>query len=265
MHDAADLQERLRALRREHFGRTQFSSDSIHWLAETASTNDDCRRLTEASGGPSVVVIADRQTAGRGQYGRTWEAPPGLGLLMSLSVAAQPSDNPILTAWASAATSIMLERMFSLRASVKWPNDVLVDGRKIAGVLVEVRGFAVVGIGLNVLQQPEHFPPDCRLPPTSIALETKTTADRVAVAAALLDQLERLASPQLSEAGGAILDAWRSRLDVRPGQQVTATWSEGMLVGELLDLDPLNGLRLRAESGVVRIPGPRLLRIEPSD
>jgi len=261
MHDAADLQERLRQIRGDVAPRL-FGTEDIHWLSETCSTNDDCRRLTEEAGSRPVVVLADRQTAGRGQYGRTWEAPPGLGVLMSLSVSFPQLENALLTAWASAAAAIMLERTFSLRATVKWPNDVLIDGRKIAGVLVEVRGFAVVGIGLNVLQRAEHFPSDCRLPPTSIAIETGVDADRLGVAISLLDELERLGAPTLADARDAIVDAWRSRLDVRPGQTVVAAWTEGTHTGELLDLDPINGLRLRTSNSVVRIPGPRLLRVE---
>src|SRR5262245_4652080 len=133
MPDAAALEERLRQLRREAARWNRFSSDDIYWLDETASTNDDCRRLTEEAGGRSVVVLADRQSAGRGQYGRTWDAPPGLGVLMSVSVPDRPLENALLTEWASVAVAATLERLFGFKAVVKWPNDVLVEGRKIAG------------------------------------------------------------------------------------------------------------------------------------
>jgi BirA family biotin operon repressor/biotin-[acetyl-CoA-carboxylase] ligase len=265
MADAAELQERLRRLRAESAGGTSFLGDRVQWLEETGSTNDDCRRLTEESGGGSVVVLADRQTAGRGQYGRRWEAPPGLGVLLSFSVPLPTPESALLTAWASAATAMMLERLYDLAVNVKWPNDVLGGGRKIAGVLVEVRGVAVVGIGVNVLQRPHHFPDDCRLPPTSILMETGAAPDRAAVAASLLDELERLAAPSLTESQDCIFSAWQERLDVRPGEHVTATWHEGALSGELLDLHPRDGLRLRTERGVVRIPGVRLLRVEPAE
>jgi len=264
MCDAVDLQERLRRIRRDAATRL-FRAEDIHWLSETASTNDDCRRLTEEAGGRPVIVLADRQTAGRGQYGRTWEAPPGLGVLMSLSIPAPPSENAILTAWASTAAAIMLDRFSGLKAVVKWPNDILVERRKIAGVLVEVRGSAVVGIGINVLQRPEHFPTDCRLPPTSIAIETGEDADRDAVAASLLDALEDLAVPSMQESSERIVEAWRQRLDVLPGQEVVATTPDQSMIGELLALHPRDGLRLRTSSGVVRIPGPRLLRVEPCE
>jgi BirA family biotin operon repressor/biotin-[acetyl-CoA-carboxylase] ligase len=263
MSDFEFNQERLRSLRGVTAEPHSFLGCSIHWLGETGSTNDDCRRLTENSDGQSTVVLADRQTAGRGQYGRHWQAPEGLGVLMSVSLPETPPDNLVLSAWASVATAIMLERKFVLQPKVKWPNDVLVGGRKIGGVLVEVSSFAVVGIGLNVLQQPMDFPADCRLPPTSIAMETGSAPDRVEVAAAILAELERLAGPFIHEAQDRIFNAWRMRLDTQPGDAVIATLHDGVAVkGELLGLNLRDGLRLRTERRTLRVPLRRLIRLE---
>src|SRR5215207_9394701 len=111
-----DFESRLRELPRH--GR--IASGNIRWLSETPSTQDDCRRLTEETN-QSVVVIADRQSAGRGQYGRTWEAPLGLGLLMSVSLPGPPAEAAALSMWAAAAIAIMLEKRFALSPRVKWP------------------------------------------------------------------------------------------------------------------------------------------------
>lgn len=250
-------QDRLRQM----FPPSFILPHDLHWLSETASTQDDCRRLTEEAN-RSVVVIADRQTAGRGQYGRTWEAPSGLGLLMSVSLPGPAANSKALSMWAAAALAVMLERKFGLHPRVKWPNDVLVNGRKIAGVLVESRGFAVVGIGLNVLQQPGDFLPQTRLPPTSIALETTSAPDRVEVAASLLEELNRLGSPSDAASAKRIFEEWRSRLDVQQGDLVLATLVDSTTAGEFLDLVIQNGLRLRTNMGVVRIPLERLVRLE---
>lgn len=261
MSDAFSNQQRLRLLRSASFGA--FQSENIHWIDETGSSNDDCRRLTTELGGRSVVVLADQQTAGRGQYGRRWEAPSGLGVLMSFSLPEAPPERAILSAWAAAAAAATLERKFALHPKVKWPNDVLVGGRKIAGVLVEVSGFAVIGIGLNVLQQPGDFPDDCRMPPTSVAIETGSTPDRVEIASGLIEELERLAAPSIHEAQDRIFDAWRTRLDVQPGDAVIATLHDGAaLQGELLEVNLRDGVRLRTESGTIRIPLERLSRLE---
>jgi BirA family biotin operon repressor/biotin-[acetyl-CoA-carboxylase] ligase len=181
---------------------------------------------------------------------------------MSVSLPGAPPEIPVLSMWAAAAVAIMLETQFGLEPRVKWPNDVLVGGKKIAGVLAEVRGFAVIGVGLNVLQQPGDFPPDCRLPPTSIAMEMNAAPDRVAVAAALLDELERLGNASESTTCGRIVDAWKERLDVQPGDPVTATLSEVSYEGELLAIDLREGLQMQTEAGRIRIPLERLLRLE---
>jgi BirA family biotin operon repressor/biotin-[acetyl-CoA-carboxylase] ligase len=250
-------QDRLRQMAPPGF----ISPDDIHWLFETASTQNDCRRLTEEAN-RSVVVIADRQSAGRGQYGRTWEAPSGLGLLISVSLPGPTADSKALSMWAAAAIAVMLEQEFGMQPRVKWPNDVLVNGRKIAGVLVETRGSAVVGIGLNVLQQAGDFPPQTRLPPTSIAMETKANPDRVEVAASLLEELSLLGSPSDAASAKQIFGEWRTRLDVQSGDQVLATLAESTTAGEFIDLEIQSGLRLRTDTGVARIPLERLVRLE---
>lgn len=263
MSDPELNQERLRRLRQAIVEPIFFHNNSVFWCGETASTNDDCRRLAEGRPDQSIVVIADRQSAGRGQYGRRWETPPALGLLMSFSLPGTPPHAVALSAWGAAATAVMLETKFGLRANVKWPNDVLVSGRKIAGVLVEVGGFAVIGIGLNVLQQPADFPEDCRLPPTSIAIEKGYTLDRVDVAAALLQELELMATPSIQER--LIFNVWQERLDVQQGEIAIATLNDETSVqGEFLEMDLQAGLRLKTRTGTIRVPLERLVRLEKS-
>src|SRR3954468_22320857 len=136
-------------------------------LRETASTNDRARALAMAGAPHGTLVTAASQTAGRGRQGRRWIAPPGRGLLASLVVREPPALLPLFGAVAVADT-------VGPAARIKWPNDVLVDGRKVAGILAEGRpadGWAVLGIGLNVAVRIADLPPELHPTAGTLGLE----------------------------------------------------------------------------------------------
>ncbi len=140
-----------------------------------------------------AVVAADEQTAGRGRLGREWEAPKGTGLLFSivLTPSVEPERLPELTVVAAEAVCAAISLQTRLSASVKPPNDVLVGGRKVAGILAEAAGGRVVlGVGVNVSQTAAQLPEDTRRPATSLALDG-TAVERGELLAAILEQLER--------------------------------------------------------------------------
>ncbi|HRT04156.1 MAG TPA: biotin--[acetyl-CoA-carboxylase] ligase [Kiritimatiellia bacterium] len=149
------------------------------WLAETASTNDVARDWALAGAPDGALVVATHQTRGRGRRERTWDSPAGTGLYASFVLRPDwPADQaPNLAIVAGMAAFRALERAGVANLRIKWPNDVLANGKKICGVLVEPRlgagriDFAVVGIGINVGQGAGDFPPDLRLPATSCRLE----------------------------------------------------------------------------------------------
>ena len=145
---------------------------------ETDSTNDLAAQAGRDGVAEGIVFFAESQRAGRGRMGRQWVSPPGRNLLFSvlLRPAAVPAERwPELTFCAALAVAETAERFTGRTARVKWPNDVLVEGRKVAGVLLEAHhaqppGFVVVGIGLNVLQGAEDFPPELRDRAGSLAM-----------------------------------------------------------------------------------------------
>ncbi len=151
-------------------------------LRRTDSTNARARELATAGAPHGTLVTAREQTAGRGRQGRSWSAPPGRALLMSLVVRDQAALLPLRAGLAVADVA-------GPEARVKWPNDVLVDGRKVAGVLVESRpleGWAVVGIGLNVAVDPAELPGELLLyedayRTLALAVNRGSAADRIAV------------------------------------------------------------------------------------
>jgi BirA family transcriptional regulator, biotin operon repressor / biotin---[acetyl-CoA-carboxylase] ligase len=127
-------------------------------LRRTSSTNERARELAAAGAPHGMLVTAGEQTAGRGRQGRTWTAPAGRALLCSLIVRDPPRLLPL-------AAGVAVAEVVGDSAGLKWPNDVLVGGRKVAGILVEGRPaerWAVVGIGLNVALTPDDFPPELR-------------------------------------------------------------------------------------------------------
>lgn len=149
------------------------------WLAETKSTNDVAREWALAGAPDGALVTAARQTRGRGRRERQWESPPGTGLYASFILrpdwpAARAPDLAIL---AGMAAFHALEKAGVKNLRVKWPNDVLANGKKICGVLVEPRlgaraiEFAVIGIGINVGQGLDNFPPELRATATSCRIE----------------------------------------------------------------------------------------------
>jgi BirA family transcriptional regulator, biotin operon repressor / biotin---[acetyl-CoA-carboxylase] ligase len=186
----------------------------------TDSTNERAKALAEAGAPHGTLVTAEKQTAGHGRQGRSWTAPPGSSILMSLLLRDLRPVHALLPLTAAVA---VCEAVAPLDCAIKWPNDVWIDGRKAAGILVEGRpqeGWAVLGVGLNVNVRPEDFPPELRDTATSVAIASGEEADREEILTALLDRLEAL----LSESDEAVLAAWRDR-DALLGRQVG--WGDG--------------------------------------
>jgi BirA family transcriptional regulator, biotin operon repressor / biotin---[acetyl-CoA-carboxylase] ligase len=220
----------------------------------TDSTNARAREFAGRGAPHGTLVTAAQQSAGRGRQGRTWSAPEGRALLCSIVVREPPRLLPLVAGVAVAevvessvagvAESSVAGVVESSVAAIKWPNDVLVDGRKVAGILVEARmqeGWAVVGIGLNVALRPEDFPPDLRDRAGTLGLEPSAIEPALA---ALLRALERWLSVGVDE----VLDAVRAR-DALLGREVR--W--GGQTGTGAGIDSSGRLVVRTDSGEVAL------------
>lgn len=193
-------------------------------LRETDSTNDRARVLAGAGAVHGTLVTADVQSAGRGRQGRAWSAPPGHALLMSVVLHEPPGLLPLHAAVAVAAT--VAEVAPTAPVGIKWPNDVHLGGRKVAGILAEGRpqeGWAVLGIGLNVALRVEDLPPELHETAATLGLEP---SQREAVLALLLERLEQ----SLALGTADLLDAWRAR-DVLRGREVSWNGGSGTAAG----------------------------------
>jgi BirA family transcriptional regulator, biotin operon repressor / biotin---[acetyl-CoA-carboxylase] ligase len=169
-------------------------------LEQTGSTNDAILQVARTNPKEGLVVFADHQTAGRGQRGNRWESAPGKGLWFSILLRPKIdlAGSPQLVAWAADAISNAIRTEFSLTPTVKFPNDVQIDGRKVAGVLVEMRAqekaphLAIAGIGVNVNQSSEDFPKELQSRAISLAMALGKQVDRQDFAASLLRNLDRI-------------------------------------------------------------------------
>ena len=190
------------------------------------STNEQAKALALDGAPHGTLVTADEQTAGRGRQGRVWTSPPRSSLLMSLLLRELDERHVLLPLAAAVAVCEALE---PLECRVKWPNDVWIDGRKVAGILLEGRpqdGWAVLGIGLNVNLQPEDLPEELRETATSIAAAAGEPRDLEDQLAALLRSLDGW----IGASQEAVLAAWRRR-DAIIGRQVSWDGGEGRAAG----------------------------------
>ena len=178
-------------------------------LEQTGSTNDAILQITDANSAEGLVVFAEHQTAGRGQRGNRWESAAGKGLWFSIFLRPKIdlASSPQLTAWAAEAVSSAIQNEFLLTPTIKPPNDVHIDGRKVAGVLVEMRAqekaahLAIAGIGINVNQSPEDFPKELQSRAISLAITLGKQVDRQSFALALLRKLDRTYREKFVSAG----------------------------------------------------------------
>jgi BirA family biotin operon repressor/biotin-[acetyl-CoA-carboxylase] ligase len=168
-------------------------------VEEITSTNDLAWRMAEDGKPAGSVIFSERQTAGRGERGHRWESAPCLGLWFSILLRPriEPRESARLTQWASESVARTIEEQTGLPARLKLPNDISVSGRKVAGVLVEMRVqkngayVAIVGIGVNVNQESADFPEELHATAGSLAMAAGKAIDRQMFAIALLRDLDR--------------------------------------------------------------------------
>jgi BirA family biotin operon repressor/biotin-[acetyl-CoA-carboxylase] ligase len=237
----------------------------VLYFETIGSTNDVAAALVSAGAGEGAVVIADRQTAGRGRRGHTWCSPAGAGLYISVVLTpgrarVEPERaTALLTLAAGLAIAHAIETVTGLAPAIKWPNDLLVGRRKLAGILAE--GVAapdaaglqavVLGYGVNVLAA--SFPPDLEARVTSLESELGRAVDRAALCAHSLASLAAVYARLLDGHFDAILDAWRARAPGSRGARVEWDTLSGLRSGITDGLDAMGALLVRTGDTIERI------------
>lgn len=243
--------------------RTAVFGHRVFYYPTIGSTNDRALDLAAAGEPEGAVVLAEEQTGGRGRRERTWHSPARLGVYVSLVLRPNvPAPRaPLFTFTAAVAVADSLREVSRLRATIKWPNDVMAGRRKIAGILGETRGSdplireMVLGIGLNVNQLGEDFGPEVMGRATSVRIESGDVADRTILLAAILEGFERRYARLVGGQSADLLREWESLSALPPGRPVLVQGPAGRLEGQVAGVDEEGALLLMLQDGrTVRVP-----------
>lgn len=221
------------------------------------STNDLAARLVTGPADDGLAVLASHQTAGRGQYGRTWVSRPGESLLLSAALYPPPEVRRpvVLTALAAVAVADTVQALTGATPRVKWPNDVLVHGKKVCGILIEQPAVGpepavIVGIGLNLNQTDADFAAAELPTATSLFALCGSPFDQLAVARVLLARLDEEYDRQLAGDRVRLEAAWVRRLGLT-GRAVRADLHDGSVVDGRAQVIGFDGVGLEAPSGPI--------------
>ena len=227
-------------------------------LKETESTNAVAFKLAEEGAPEGTVVVADAQSAGKGRLGRIWLSPPGVNLYCSIVL--RPPISPVaacqLTFLSVVAVARAIESCTKLSPQIKWPNDILVSGKKVAGLLNEMNAetekvnFVVLGIGVNLNMRLSQLGQGVRHPATSLLEEAGETVDRVAFARSLLAELDRLYDRFLQEGEGPVRAEWLERSAIR-GRSVRVSCGAREFGGVVQGVDAFGALLVQTPDGAV--------------
>lgn len=241
--------------------QTDIFGQHIHLLEQTDSTQTVARRLIADGDTPEgTLVIAEQQTAGRGRHGRPWHSPAGKGIWMSLVTYPKipPQYCSQLTLLAAVAVTRAIKKRHSIDVGIKWPNDLLINGKKICGILLEssIEGesvrYVIVGIGISANIRQEDYPEDLRDKATSILNESGHEVDRQLLICDTMHQFEQLYTIYQEQGFSPIKLLWES-LSVSLDQTVRVQTHEGVIEGVAESVDDYGALVVRTPDGLVRV------------
>ena len=227
-------------------------------LNNIGSTNTEAFRLAEEGAEEGTVVIADTQQKGKGRLGREWFSPPGVNIYCSVIL--RPSIPPVsayqLTFLSAVAVARAVEQTVPLHPRIKWPNDILLNGRKIAGLLNEMSAetekvnFIILGIGVNLNMTTKQFPENLRHPASSLMLESGSEVGRKTFLKTLIKELDILYDCYLRHGDGPVREEWIQRCDMME-KSVTVSGPNTLISGTVTGVDEHGALLVRLPDGSV--------------
>ena len=228
-------------------------------LAETVSTNSHAFRLAEQGAVEGTVVMAETQTGGKGRMGRVWTSPAGVNLYCSviLRPGGMPHEAPQLTFLSAVAVARAIEQISDLKPEIKWPNDVLIGGKKVAGLLNEMSAetdginFIILGIGVNLNMTAEQFPSDLRHPATSLLLEIGRPVGRARFAAVMLNELDFLYADFRACGFDSVRREWWRRCNAHGRELVVTDGGAEIARGMFAGIDGSGALLVQGSDGSI--------------
>ncbi len=234
----------------------RYVGSDIIFLPKVDSTNNLAKEYAKKSNKEGLVIVADSQSGGRGRTGKSWHSPPETGVY--LSVILKPDIKPeylsfiTLVAGVSAASTI--NEFCHRKANLKWPNDVLINNKKVCGLLCEMTQkqesclSVIVGIGINANQMMEQFPEDLKNKATSLKMVNGSSTNRLTLIRSLLTNLDREYHLFLAEGGLSVIEKWRLNTDLF-GRIVSIKRGSSVTTGKAMRLDELGRLILLLKNG----------------
>lgn len=233
---------------------TQILGKKIICYDSLSSTMDVAFQLGMQEAKEGTVVVSESQTKGRGRLGRSWVSPKGKGVYMSIILRPDlfPSSVAQLTLLSAIALCEAVQRVSGLQPQIKWPNDLLIDNKKLAGILTELSAemdrirFVVVGIGVNVNTAPTMLPSHA----TSLKAQTNQTISRIQLIQEILLRMEEWYTQLKSKGFAPVQERWK-KLSLTLGKRIRIHDSYGDIEGQAVDLDKDGGLIIREDSGIL--------------
>ncbi|MGD0922545.1 MAG: biotin--[acetyl-CoA-carboxylase] ligase [Terriglobia bacterium] len=242
------------SLVRPELGENQIGHRIVHYF-RTDSTNDVALSLAAQGEAHGTVILAEEQTAGRGRLGRSWYSEKSSGIYASIILRPPlaPAAAPVLTLMAGVATQRAVNAVTGLPVDIRWPNDLLLNGKKVCGILTEMSAeldrlhAVVLGIGLNVNHR--EMPPELKEIATSLRMEGRKPYSRAQILVALLKEFEREYRLLLEEGSVAITRAWAAASTYAQGKRIRVVSGGGEFLATTAGLEPSGALRVRRDDG----------------
>ncbi len=244
---------------------TRWIAKKIHYFQKVDSTNSIAYQLAMQGADEGEVIIAETQEKGKGRLGRQWFSPPYLNLYISIILRPEilPNQASMITLLSAVSTAESIKKYSDINPSIKWPNDILIGGKKVAGILNEIDSetdrihFIILGIGININIGKEEFPKDIREYATSLKIETGREVSRKEFICFLFKEIEDWYERFIREGNKPVLDAWRRWADIKD-KMVRVSSFKDEVIGKAIDIDSDGALIIEDKDG-------KLMRIIAGD
>lgn len=232
----------------------------IYYFPELESTNNEAKKLAAAGCPEGTIILAEAQVSGRGRLARGWFSPFAKGIWLSIVLRPpfHPQEAPKCTMMAAVAVNKAIKRIAGVESGIKWPNDILFQGKKIVGILTEMSAemdainHVVLGMGINVNIEQQDFPEELAAIATSVAVAAGHPVFRLELLAAILEELEEVYRQAVEEGFADIFRQWRSH-SVTLGQSVNVLGINNQFSGVAIDIDNDGALLVKTEQGIERV------------